>query len=207
MKENFTEIVSILDRSGSMSGLTQDTIGGFNTFIGEQKLVPGNAAVTTVLFDDKYEVLHNGVNLNDILPITEKDYSARGCTALLDAVGKTVNSIGEKLSRMPEQERPSKVIFLIITDGMENASQEFTHAQIKEMIERQKNIYKWEFLFFGANIDSFGVSGSRGIDSSMTANFSATGQGIKAAFVSACYAMKCHRTMDKIPEDFQLEAQ
>jgi uncharacterized protein YegL len=207
MKENFTEIVSILDRSGSMAGLTQDTIGGYNTFIGEQKLVPGNAAVTTVLFDDKYEVLHNGVTLKDIAPITGKDYFTRGCTALLDAVGKTVNSIGEKLSRMPEQERPSKVIFLIITDGMENASQEFTHAQIKEMIERQKNIYKWDFMFFGANIDSFGVSGSLGIDSSMTANFSATGQGLAAAFAGACYSMKCLRTMGEIPEGFQLEAE
>jgi len=135
MKENLTEMVFILDRSGSMSNLTKDTIGGFNTMIENQKKEDGDAVLTTVLFDDMYELLHDGVNIQDVKELTNKEYYARGMTALLDAIGKTINTVGERLSKTKEENRPSKIIFVITTDGQENSSKEFTQKQIKEMIE------------------------------------------------------------------------
>jgi len=135
MKENLTEMVFILDRSGSMSNLTKDTIGGFNTMIENQKKEDGDAVLTTVLFDDMYELLHDGVNIQDVKELTNKEYYARGMTALLDAIGKTINTVGERLSKTKEEDRPSKIIFVITTDGQENSSKEFTQKQIKEMIE------------------------------------------------------------------------
>jgi uncharacterized protein YegL len=163
MRNDLTEVVAILDRSGSMQHLTGETIGGYNSFIAEQKNLSGEANLTTVLFDDNYQVLHNRVNLRNVSQITNKEYFARGSTALFDALGKTINNIGKKLRDTPEKDRPGKVIFFIITDGYENASKEFSEAEIKKMIELQRNKYSWEFIFFGANIDSAAVGDSIGI--------------------------------------------
>lgn len=177
MKQGLTEMVFILDRSGSMHHLTNDTIGGFNSMIESQKVQEGEAYVTTVLFDDYYEVLHDHVNIQDIKEITNKDYFARGCTALLDAVGKTIISVGQRLSETPEEERPEKVIFVITTDGMENASQEFTKAKVKEMIEHQQDVYSWTFMFLGANIDAVGEGSSLGIKPMFAKTYTASDIG------------------------------
>jgi uncharacterized protein YegL len=207
MRNDLTELMAILDRSGSMAHLANDTIGGFNKFIEDQKQAPGEAILTTVLFDNQYEFLHDGVNIQDVKPITEKDYFARGMTALLDAVGRTINHIGEKLSKMDEADRPSKVMVLIITDGMENSSHEFTQSQIKEMVECQKNTYKWEFLFFGANIDSFSTAGGLGIDLTRAVNFSASGIGINTTLDAMSLAASSYRGTGKVDENYKKDVQ
>ncbi|HBD92996.1 MAG TPA: hypothetical protein DC057_02360 [Spirochaetia bacterium] len=184
MNNNLTEIVFILDRSGSMQSLVDDTIGGFNSFVENQKKLPGEAHLTTVLFDEMYEILHNGVNLKSINPLTRTEYYARGMTALLDAIGKTINTVGERLSDMNEKNRPHKVIFVITTDGAENASKEFNQQQIKSMIEHQTNRYNWEFVFLGANMDAVSVGDSYGITRSAT--YSATSEGTKSVYGVAC---------------------
>ena len=178
MNQNLTEIVAILDRSGSMEHLTNDTIGGFNSFLKEQKEIPGEAVLTTVLFNDSYILLHDRANIKKIKPITKKEYIAQGSTALLDAMGKTINDIGSKLNNTVENERPSKVIFFIITDGEENASFEFTNARIKEMVELQKSKYSWEFIFLGANIDSFSTASSLGISADRSFDYEADKEGV-----------------------------
>jgi uncharacterized protein YegL len=203
MKENLTEIVAILDRSGSMQELTNDTIGGFNNFIEEQKKVPGEANVTTVLFDDEYKILHNGINLQEVRPITLKEYFARGSTALLDAMGKTINDTGAKLNAMNEQDRPSKVIVLIITDGEENASREYSRASIKEMVERQRTVYNWQFLFFGANIDSFKVGNALGIPINHIADYSPTDGGVKSVYAAMSLVSTSYRNTGKVDESYK----
>ena len=195
MKKNLTEMVFILDRSGSMYSLTTDTIGGFNSMIENQKNEPGEAYVTTVLFDDQYELLHNHVNIKDVKPITT-EYYARGCTALLDAVGKTINSVGARLSETPEDERPEKVIFIITTDGMENASLEFTKAKIKEMIEHQQNKYSWVFMFLGANMDAVSEAGSLGINTDFARTYTANTIGTQSVYNSVDDAIASIRAVD-----------
>lgn len=164
MKKGLTEIVFILDRSGSMGGLEGDTIGGFNSMLKKQKKEEGKAIVSTVLFDDEVEILHDRKKLKKIEPITEEDYFVRGCTALLDAVGGAIHHIGNIHKHAPSEEVPEKTIFIITTDGMENASRRYSYAQIKKMIERQKKKYGWEFIFMGANIDAVEVAGRFGVD-------------------------------------------
>jgi uncharacterized protein YegL len=203
MRNDLTEVVAILDRSGSMANLANDTIGGFNRFIEDQKKVPGEAVLTTVLFDDRHEFLHDGANIQDVKPITGQDYFARGMTALLDAVGRTINRVGEKLSKMNEADRPSKVIVLIITDGAENSSREFTHQQIREMIERQQNTYKWEFLFFGANIDSFAAAASIGIPQTRAVNHSANKAGVSSMLDAMSLATSAYRGSGAVPDDYR----
>jgi len=176
MNENLTEIVFILDRSGSMGGLESDTIGGYNGFVRKQAEL-GPTSLTTVLFDDKYEILHNGVDAGSAV-ITDKEYFTRGSTALLDAVGKTINDVGRRLDETPEDRRPGKVIFAIATDGHENASREFGYAQVKDMITRQSEKYSWEFIFMGANIDAAEEGGKLGIGADRSFSFEATGTGI-----------------------------
>ena len=184
MNQNLTEVVFILDRSGSMSHLVGDTIGGFNAFVEQQKKEDGEARLTTVLFDDQYEILHDGINIHDVPVLTEKEYSARGMTAMLDAIGKTINDVGNRLSKTAEADRPGKVIFVITTDGQENASKEFNQKQIKEMIERQQNVYSWKFLFLGANIDSFSEAADIGISSPSVASYTASDVRVQSLYAS-----------------------
>jgi uncharacterized protein YegL len=154
MKDNLTELIFILDRSGSMSHLVSETINGFNATIEKQKQEDGEALVTVVLFDDKYEVLHDGVDIKSIPVLTGAQYFVRGYTALLDAIGRTINTVGTRLKNTPEDERPSKVLLIITTDGQENSSHEFTQDQVRLMIEHQKTKYNWEVLFIGGDINS-----------------------------------------------------
>ena len=177
MKKGLTELVFILDRSGSMSGIESDTIGGFNSVLTKQKAEEGEANITTVLFDDKYELLHDRYNLLKVLQITEKEYFVRGSTALLDAIGKTIHKIGNAQKFSADDERAEKVMFVIITDGMENASVEYKHRQIKKMIERQKSKYEWEFIFLGANIDAIEAANRFGIAEDRAVNYHADSEG------------------------------
>ena len=176
-KTNITELVFILDRSGSMSGLEADTIGGYNSLLKTQKKEPGTAFVTTVLFDDSYELLHDRINIRELGPITGKEYFVRGSTALLDAIGKTINRTGNAQKHACEDRRADKVMIVIITDGMENASEEYTYNRIMEIIKRQKSRYGWEFLFLGANIDAIATAAKFGISADRAANYHADSMG------------------------------
>ncbi|WP_137791421.1 vWA domain-containing protein [Bacillus sp. E(2018)] len=178
MNKNVTEIVFLLDRSGSMSGLEKDTIGGFNSFVKRQVERKGKTLLTTVLFDVQYEILWSGVPAEQV-QLTRKDYYVRGTTALLDAVGKTILDVGYRLSRTEEHDIPGKVIFVITTDGMENASSEFTHETVKKLIEHQQERYNWEFIFMGANIDVIAESQNLGIKEEDAFSFDATHDGIE----------------------------
>lgn len=184
VKNGITEMVFILDRSGSMVGLESDTIGGFNSMIEKQKAEPGEALVSTVLFDDVHEVLHNRVKLSEIQPLTDKDYWVRGCTALHDAIGRAVSHIVRVYRHSRPEDIPEKTVFTIITDGMENASQQYNGRDIKRMIEHEKEKYGWEFLFIGANIDAITTAEHLGIDRSRSANYMADSKGTGVVFAS-----------------------
>lgn len=171
MRKGFTEIVFILDRSGSMSGLEKDTIGGFNSLIEKQKKEQGQCVVSTVLFDYESQVIHDRVDINKIQPLTDREYFARGSTALLDAVGGAIHHIGNVHKYARREDRPEKTLFVITTDGMENASRHYTYEKVKQMVERQKNRYGWEFIFLGANIDALETACSFGIDKDMAVDF------------------------------------
>ena len=166
-----TELVFILDRSGSMSGLEQDTIGGFNSMLEKQRREPGAALVSTVLFDDKTEVIHDRIAIGEVPKLTEKEYYVRGATALLDAVGGAIHHIGNIHKYARKEDVPEKTLFIITTDGMENSSRRYTYDRVRSMIERQKERYGWEFIFLGANIDAVEEAGRFGIDASMAANY------------------------------------
>lgn len=177
MNRNLTEIIFLLDRSGSMAGLEGDTIGGFNGFIQRQSQLEGETNVTAVLFDDYYEVLWNGIEAAKAR-FTDKEYYVRGCTALLDAIGKTIVDVGLRLSKTIEEYRPGKVIVVITTDGMENASKEFTYGKVRELIKHQQERYNWEFIFLGANIDAVHEAESLGINEKSAYNFEASSEGL-----------------------------
>lgn len=179
-----------------MQHLTSDTIGGFNSMIESQKNEEGEAFVTTVLFDDQYELLHDHVDIQNIKAITNKEYYARGCTALLDAVGKTINSIGARLSETPENERPEKVIFIITTDGYENASNEFSKQAVREMIEHQQDKYSWQFIFLGANMDAVGEAASLGIASSHSHTYAANSVSTASVYTAIDATMSFLRSCD-----------
>ena len=189
MKKNLTEIVFILDRSGSMAGLEDDTIGGFNAMIEKQKQEPGEALVSTVLFDNESEVIHDRVNIQEIEPMTRKEYYVRGCTALLDAVGSAIHHIGNVHKYAREEDRPEKMLFVITTDGMENASRKYTYDRLKMMIERQKEKYGWEFLFLGANIDAAREAARFGISADRTANYHADSEGTAVIYEAVSEAV------------------
>lgn len=201
-KENFTSINVIIDQSGSMGHLATDTIGSFNTFVTEQKAVPGEASFTLCTFNDDYRLVHDFVKLASVPDLDSKVYRPNGSTALLDAVGNTINSVGAKLAAMPEDERPSKVIFLIITDGHENASRTFTKDQIKGMIEHQRNTYNWEFVFMGANIDAIGEGTSLGISGSNSMNYDATKGGTHKLYSAVSSNMSSYRGGGSSQVDF-----
>jgi uncharacterized protein YegL len=188
MNKNLTEIIFLLDRSGSMSGLEGDTIGGFNAFVERQCQLEGETILTTVLFDDQYEVLWNGINANNAR-LTDKEYYVRGTTAMLDAVGKTILDVGHRFSKVSDQERPGKVIFVITTDGMENASCEFTYKKVKELIKHQQEKYSWEFIFMGANIDAATEAESIGIVVENAFNFEASETGVEKMYNMVCEAV------------------
>ncbi len=179
MKKELTEIVFILDRSGSMSGLESDTIGGYNAMLDKQKVAPGKAIVSTVLFDDRCEVLHDRLDIKTVGPISDREYYVRGCTALLDAVGGAIHHIGNIHKYAREEDRPEKTIIIITTDGMENASRQYNYNRVKMMIERQKEKYGWEFIFLGANIDAVDVADQFGIGADRAANYHADSEGTK----------------------------
>lgn len=182
MKKNLTEIVFILDRSGSMCGLEADTIGGFNAMIEKQKKAEGEALVSTVLFDNTSEVVHDRVKLRDIRPMTEDDYTVGGCTALLDAVGGAIHHIGNIHKYAREEDVPERTLFVITTDGMENASFRYSAEQVKRMIGRQQEKYGWEFLFLGANIDAVETARHFGIREDRAVNYHSDSEGTKLNF-------------------------
>lgn len=185
MKNNITELVFILDRSGSMSGFEADTIGGFNSTIEKQKKQEGKVYVSTVLFDNYSEVLHDRVDINEIKPMTDKDYDVRGCTALLDAIGGAIRHIGNIHKYARPEDVPEHTIFVITTDGMENASQHYSSEDIKAKIKRQTEKYGWEFIFLAANIDAAETAESIGIRRDRAANYRQTEKGVERSY----YAM------------------
>ncbi len=187
MRENLTEMVFVLDRSGSMSGLAADTIGGFNELIEKQKKIEGDAYVTTVLFDHEYEVLHDHVALEEVAPLTDKEYFARGSTALLDAVGRTIDAVGARLAAAPEEERPAHVVFVITTDGMENSSREYTAKRVRGMIEHQQQKYSWQFVFLGANMDAVSEARNLGISAKYAADFTPSHSGVRKMYSMALH--------------------
>ena len=189
MKKNLTEIVFILDRSGSMAGLEDDTLGGFNAMIQKQKNENGEAYVSTVLFDNHTEVIHDRVDIQSVAPMTRKEYYVRGCTALLDAVGKSINHIGNVHKYAREEDRPEKTIFVITTDGMENASREYSYERVRQMIEHEKETHGWEFLFLGANIDAAKEAARFGITEDRAANYHADHQGTAVIYEAMSEAL------------------
>ena len=188
MKKNLTELVFILDRSGSMSGLERDTIGGFNAMIEKQKKQDGECIVSTVLFDDECQVIHDRVFLDKIQPMTEEDYYVQGCTALIDAIGGAIHHIGNVHKYARPEDVPENTIFIITTDGCENASRRYSSDRVKHMIERQKSKFGWEFLFIGANIDAVETAKRYGIDQDRAVNYRADAQGTDIVYATVSQA-------------------
>ena len=189
MKKNLTELVFILDRSGSMAGLEKDTIGGFNAMIEKQKKEAGEALVSTVLFDNDSQVIHDRVPLDRVPALTEREYFVRGCTALLDAVGGAIHHIGNVHKYAREEDRPEKTLFVITTDGMENASRRYTYDKVRSMIRHEKEKYGWEFLFLGANIDAAREAARFGIGADRAANYHADHQGTSVIYEAVSEAV------------------
>ncbi len=210
MKKNLTELVFILDRSGSMSGLEADTIGGFNSLIEKQKKEPGQCLVSTLLFDHECQVLHDRVDLAQIHPMTGRDYTVRGCTALLDAMGGAIAHIGNVHKYARPEDVPERTLFVITTDGMENASRRYAADKVKAMIQRQKEKYGWEFLFLGANMDAVSTARSFGIGADRAVSYHADHQGTQlnyAVLNEAVRQVRCAKPLSAdwkkaIDEDF-----
>ena len=201
-KNNLTELVFILDRSGSMSGLESDTIGGFNAMIAKQKKEDGEAYVSTVLFDNVSEVLHDRVLLKDIPKMTEKDYTVRGCTALIDAIGGTIKHIRNIHKYARPEDVPAHTMFIITTDGQENASHRFSSDEVKKMIEHQKADYGWEFLFIGANIDAVETAARFGIERNRAVNYNADSKGTQILYETLSAPICAMRADAAISDDW-----
>ncbi len=201
MNSNLTEIVFILDRSGSMSGLEKDTIGGFNSMIERQRNEEGEALVSTVLFDNFSTVLHDRVKLEEVNPLTTQDYYVRGCTALLDAVGGAVHHIANVHRYIREEDRPGKTVFVITTDGMENASRKYSRSEVKEMIEEKKK-EGWTFIFLGANIDAVEEAGGIGIGRESAVDYMADREGTEICYRSIGKVLSSVRRRVSVPEDW-----
>ena len=210
MRKNLTEIVFILDRSGSMSGLEADTIGGFNSMIEKQKKENGEALISTVLFDNVSEVIHDRVSVQNIKPMTDEDYTVRGCTALLDAIGGAIHHIGNVHKYARAEDVPEHTMFVITTDGMENASRRYDSDKVKKMIERQKEKYGWEFLFLGANIDAVETARHFGISEDRAVNYHSDSEGTQLNYEvvsEAICAVRCNAPLGadwkkRIDEDY-----
>lgn len=208
---NITEMVFILDRSGSMSGLELDTIGGFNSLVEKQKKLDGKAYVSTVLFDNESEVVYDRVDISKVEPMTTEQYFVRGCTALIDAIGGAIHHIGNIHKYARPEDVPENTVFVIITDGQENASYKYTNAKVKEMIEHQKEKYGWEFMFIGANIDAIATASRYGIESNRAVNYKADKTGtavVYEAVEQAVAQVRCSMPMadnwsDSINRDFE----
>ena len=203
MKKNLTELVFILDRSGSMAGLEGDTIGGFNAMIEKQKSEPGEALVSTVLFDHESEVIHDRVDIQRIEPMTRNEYYVRGCTALLDAVGGAIHHIGNVHKYAREEDRPEKTLFVITTDGMENASRKYSYDRLKTMIRRQQEKYGWEFIFLGANIDAAKEAARFGISEDRAANYHADSKGTAVVYEAVSDAVCSVRASKPMSADWK----
>jgi len=203
MNANGTELVFILDRSGSMAGLEADTIGGYNAMLAKQKKEQGEAAVTTVLFNHGVDLLHDRITIKGIGPITEQEYEVGGTTALLDAIGSTIHKIGNVQKRTSKEERAGKVLFVITTDGMENASREYDSAKIKAMIEHQKEAYGWEFIFLGANIDALSTASKFGIQEEYAVNYHADSEGTHANFEALSEVVSSFRQGNKVDSSWK----
>ncbi|MDR0139213.1 VWA domain-containing protein [Metabacillus idriensis] len=188
MNDKLTEIIFLLDRSGSMGGLEKDVIGGFNSFVENQCKFEGDTMLTTVLFDDEYVVLWSGADAKSI-QLTEEEYYVRGLTSLLDAIGKTIIDVGRRLSNTSDEQRPGKVIFVITTDGQENASKEFSYEKVNELIKHQQEKYSWEFIFMGANIDVAKEAVNIGIKSTDAYSFEASEIGMKEMYEVVCQSV------------------
>ena len=204
MKKNLTELVFILDRSGSMAGLEGDTIGGFNAMIEKQRRQDGECFVSTVLFDNVSEVLHDRVELKKIKPMTDKDYTVRGCTALIDALGGAIHHIGNIHKYARREDVPEHTVFVITTDGMENASHIYSSDQVRAMIEKQKRKYGWEFLFIGANIDAVETAARYGISEDRAVNYHADSIGTQVLYESVSNVVGCVRANKSIEEDWSI---
>ena len=211
MRKNLTEIVFILDRSGSMSGLEADTIGGFNSMIEKQKNAEGEALISTVLFDNTSEVIHDRVSVQSIKPMTRDDYTVRGCTALLDAIGGAIHHIGNVHKYARNEDVPEHTLFVITTDGMENASRRYDSEKVKKMIERQKEKYGWEFLFLGANIDAVETARHFGVSEDRAVNYHSDSEGTLLNYEvlsEAICSVRCSAPLDanwkkRIDEDYE----
>ena len=199
MKKNLTELVFILDKSGSMSGLEGDTIGGYNSMLERQRKVDGECVITTVLFDNRYELLHDRIDIRAVAPITKKEYSVGGSTALLDAIGKTIHKIRTAQKNTAKDYQAEKVMFVIITDGEENSSRHYSSTQVKEMIQRQKELYDWEFIFLGANIDAVETAGQFGIDADRAVDYVPDGEGTKLNFCMMSETVAIFRECGAVP--------
>ena len=203
MKRNVTELVFILDKSGSMAGIEADTIGGFNAMLMKQQKAEGEAFVTTALFNHQYELLHDRINVRGISPITEKDYEVGGTTALLDAIGFTIQKLINVQKRTSETERAEKVLFVITTDGMENASQEYSADKIKKMVQHQKEKYGWDFMFLGANIDAISTAARFGIDEDFAVDYHADKVGTQVNYEAVNEAVLNLRSGKKVDRSWK----
>lgn len=201
MNNNLSELVFILDKSGSMSGLEADTIGGFNSMLLKQQALPGECRITSVLFDNNYELLHDRIDIKAVSPLSEKEYQVGGSTALIDAIGRTINKIATVQKNTAPEYRAENVIFVIITDGMENSSREYSPKKVKAMIEEQKK-GGWEFIFLGANIDAIETAGSFGISADRAQNFLADSDGVELNFKVMSKAIAGMRACGAMPKDW-----